>query len=189
MTLIEEWILQIVEKGENEAFTNIIETFQKPIFMYCYRLLGNRQEAEDATQDIFFKAYQKLEQYKPVCSFSSWIYKIAYNHCLDLSRKRKTYQRIKRLFTFNPVTESIEQTFEKQLFSESLTYALSKLSLQERNLLILRIFEEKTFDEIGLIFGKSTVAVKKQYERTKNKVKKQINESEAKEHEECATLS
>ncbi|ERI10719.1 hypothetical protein HMPREF0083_01179 [Aneurinibacillus aneurinilyticus ATCC 12856] len=55
--------------------------------------------------------------------------------------------------------------------------------------MILRIFEEKTFDEIGLIFGKSTVAVKKQYERTKNKVKKQINESEAKEHEECATLS
>ncbi|MED0707628.1 sigma factor [Aneurinibacillus aneurinilyticus] len=55
MTLMEEWILQIVEKGENEAFTNIIETFQKPIFMYRYRLLGNRQEAEDATQDIFLK--------------------------------------------------------------------------------------------------------------------------------------
>lgn len=108
MESIEEWIKK-VQGGDTEAYQPIVEAFQAPIYAYCYRLLGNRQEAEDAAQDILFKSYKRIKDYQPTVSFSAWVYKIAYRHCLNLLRRRSLHRSLQHLF-LPPTSYSAEQT-------------------------------------------------------------------------------
>jgi DNA-directed RNA polymerase specialized sigma24 family protein len=67
---------------------DLIKAYGREIFSYCYHLLRNKEDAEDAVQEIFLKAYYGLEK-KRIASISLWLYKVAYNHCLNILRKRK----------------------------------------------------------------------------------------------------
>lgn len=168
-----EYRVKQVQAGHTEEYAQIVQMFQRPIYVYCWRLLGNQAEAEDAVQDILVHAYQKIGMYTPRVSFSSWLYKMAYRHCLNLIRRQNLQRKFKQcLFPFATTADSAEQVMTRQLFSEPLSRALDQLTVEERNLLVLRIFEEKSFQEIGDIVNKSPDAVKKQYARTRTKLKK-----------------
>ncbi|MDQ0496527.1 RNA polymerase sigma factor [Paenibacillus brasilensis] len=184
-----EYRIKRVQAGKIQDYAFIVKKYQRQILVYCWRLLGNEQEAEDAVQDILVKSFEKINMYKPTVSFSSWLYKIAYYHCLNLIRRKKLHQTLKLgLFTHNmTATDSAAQAIESQLFSEPLSRALNKLTAEERSLLVLRIFEEKSFGEIGEIMNKSQEAIKKKYGRTKTKLKKMM--SPVKEEEECVNFS
>ncbi|WP_246317407.1 RNA polymerase sigma factor [Paenibacillus agri] len=170
---VEQAIMR-VQDGESEQYALIVETFQKPIYRYCCRLLNSRTEAEDAVQEVLVKAYQNIGQYRPLTSFSSWLYKIAYHHCLALLRKRTRQNKILMLFQPGPPAESPEQAMERRIFSEPLAIALAGLSPEERSLLVLRVFEEQSFAEIGEILDKNMEAVKKKYRRTLLKLGKML---------------
>lgn len=181
--LSDEAAIQRVLQGDQQAFVHIVETYQQRIFMYCWRLLNQRQEAEDAVQDILVKAYQKLDTYKPHTSFSSWLYKIAYHHCLNVQRSSSFFQKILPLLRSDKdQSDSAEDEVEKSIFSEPLDRALRKLSSEERNLLVLRVFEEKSYAEIAQIMNKTAESVKKRYSRTLQKIKKWIIEREGEQH-------
>ncbi|MNC63650.1 RNA polymerase sigma factor YlaC [compost metagenome] len=117
------------------------------------------------------------------------MYKIAYNHCLNLLRRRKLQQQVSRFFGREAAAESTEQAVENKMFSEPLASALEMLTVEERNLLILRIFEDKSFEEIGEILGKNMEAVKKRYGRIRHKLKAFMELSEEKEEGECTKAS
>ncbi|MDN4089329.1 RNA polymerase sigma factor [Paenibacillus polymyxa] len=169
-----EYRIKRVQAGEIQDYAYIVKEYQRQIFVYCWRLLGSEQEAEEAVQDIFVNAFEKISRYKPTVGFSSWLYKMAYHHCLNLIRRKNLQRKFKlTLFTSADMTsDSAAQVMERQLFSEPLSRALDQLNAEERNLLVLRIFEEKTFGEIGEIMNKSEDAIKKKYGRTKTKLKK-----------------
>lgn len=169
-----EYRIKRVQAGEIQDYAYIVKGYQRQIFVYCWRLLGSEQEAEEAVQDIFVNAFEKISRYKPTVGFSSWLYKMAYHHCLNLIRRKNLQRKFKlTLFTStNMTSDSPAQVMERQLFSEPLSRALDQLNAEERNLLVLRIFEEKTFGEIGEIMNKSEDAIKKKYGRTKTKLKK-----------------
>ncbi|MFD1908858.1 RNA polymerase sigma factor [Paenibacillus rhizoplanae] len=93
---IEEKIRRI-QGGEGGLYSDVIRLYQQRIYLYCYRLLNNKEEAEDAVQDILIKAYQNIGQYKPQADFTSWLYKIAYHHCLNLLRRQKFQQQVRKL--------------------------------------------------------------------------------------------
>ena len=171
-----EGFVEQVQAGQIEEYIHIINTYQNPLYRYCSRLLGNKHEAEDAVQDRFVRAYEKIHMYKPSVLFSSWLYKIAYHYCLNLIRKRNIQQKFKWWFAHELTTESAEDTVGKSLFDEPLHSALKKLSVEERNLLVLRVFEEKSFAEIGEILNKSTETVKKRFGRTKIKLQQYMTE-------------
>ena len=88
MTDEKAWVLQ-AQQGNDEAFTNLVETYQKPIYNLCYRMVGEPEEAEDAAQETFLRAYQNLHRYDPSRSFGTWILSIAAHYCIDRLRKRK----------------------------------------------------------------------------------------------------
>jgi len=166
-----------VQKGDSSYYVEVVQKYQQAIYRYCLRLLGNQQDAEDAAQDIFIKAFESIMQYKNTVSFSSWLYKIAYRHCLNLLRKRKYQLRLLlRLFTPEVTAESPEQTMDNRLFSPQLMYALTALSPEDRSMLILRIFEERTFEELGEIMGCKPEAAKKRVSRMKEKIRKKMAE-------------
>ncbi|MCE3199814.1 RNA polymerase sigma factor [Paenibacillus sonchi] len=170
MEAIEETIRRI-QSGEIYLFANIVNEYQQRIYIYCLRLLRNEDEAEDAVQDIMLKVFEKIKSYHPKVTFTSWMYKVAYNHCLNLLRKRRIRQQFNWLFRQEVTAESAEQSVVKKMVSEPVADALSMLTTEERNLLILRVFEEKTFEEIGEILGKSMDAVTKKYGRVRQKMK------------------
>ncbi|ETT55612.1 MULTISPECIES: RNA polymerase sigma factor [unclassified Paenibacillus] len=177
MDPIEEKIRRI-QGGEGGLYSDVIRLYQQRIYLYCYRLLNNKEEAEDAVQDILIKAYQNIGQYKPQADFTSWLYKIAYHHCLNQLRRQKSRQQLRKLIGQEVTEKSAEQMVENRLFSEPVSAALGKLDVEDRNLLILRIYEDKSFAEISEILGVSTATVRKRYERTREKLKKAIERKE-----------
>ncbi|WP_246553374.1 RNA polymerase sigma factor [Paenibacillus tritici] len=177
MDSIEEKIRRI-QAGEAPLFSDVIRLYQQRIYLYCFRLMNNKEEAEDAVQDVFIKAYQNIGQFRPQTNLSSWLYKIAYHHCLNLLRRQKFQLQLRKLLRQEVAVDGAEQMVENRLFSEPVSAALAKLDVEDRNLLILRIYEDKSFAEIGEILGISTPAVRKRYERTRGKLKKAIERRE-----------
>ena len=76
------WIT-LTRQGNTAAFGKIVEKYQRPVYNLCYRLLGNAVEAEDAAQEIFIRAYTRLESYDDRRQFSTWLFSIAANYCID----------------------------------------------------------------------------------------------------------
>lgn len=180
MDRIEQYIADI-KAGDIEKFSYIVNQYERPFFIYCSRILNSEQDAEDAIQEIFFKAYKSIHSYKPQYSFNSWLYKIAYNHCINILRKRKVYEKAKSLLFLEERSKSSTEVHERSIFSPAFEKVFLSLSHEERSLLILHVFHEKTYQEISEITGTSSEAVRKRISRTKMKVKKTWMEREGEE--------
>ena len=81
------WIVR-ARRGDDEAFSRLVEAYQRPVFSVCYRMLGDAAEAEDAAQETFIRAYTCIDSYDPSRKFSSWLLAIASHYCIDLLRRR-----------------------------------------------------------------------------------------------------
>lgn len=85
--LVNKRIRQVL-KGDQNAYADIVNLYQHKLYQICYRMLGNKQEAEDIAQEAFVRAYINLHSYDQKRKFSTWIYRIATNLCIDRIRKR-----------------------------------------------------------------------------------------------------
>ena len=83
-----DW-LKKAQKGDDLAFSYLVEAYQRPVYNLCYRMLGNAGDAEDAAQETFIRAYKALHSYDPSRKFSTWLLSIASNYCIDQHRRRK----------------------------------------------------------------------------------------------------
>lgn len=139
-------------------------------------MLGSIQEAEDVTQEVFIKVYSNISSYKENTQFNSWIYRIAYNECISTLRKRK---RSKLVQFFNDIV-NIEDIsingYQDDSFGSPLYDALSKLTPIDRTLLILRIVDDKSYEEIAEIMQKKPPALRKQFERALVKLRRILKE-------------
>lgn len=153
------------------AFDSIIEQYGKRIYNYCFGMLRSQYDAQDAVQEIFFKAYQNFNKLENPDALQSWLYRIASNHCTTQLRKKKLIQYIS-------LSDSLvckDQPFDELLnneYSKELSRVLNKLTVYERNVLTLRVLGGFDYSEIGLILKKQPAALRKQYERVKVKVEK-----------------
>jgi RNA polymerase sigma-70 factor, ECF subfamily len=83
-----DWVVQ-AQQGSDEAFTRIVETYQTPVYNLCYRMLGESEAAEDASQETFLRVYQHLHRYDQKRPFATWLLSIAAHYCIDRLRRRK----------------------------------------------------------------------------------------------------
>lgn len=81
--------LALTRKGESTAFSHIVEKYQQPVYNLCYRMLNNPNDAEDAAQEVFVRAFFKLDSYDDTAKFSTWLFSIASHYCIDTLRKRR----------------------------------------------------------------------------------------------------
>lgn len=170
-TLVDEAINQ-VRAGDREAFAIIIRAFERQIYTYCYYILKSREEAEDAVQDIFVKVYRELERYRKLESFSAWLYKVAYHHCLDQIRKRKRRSRLLSLYK-----EQYPKAYSDPSDEGPVQLLMGSLSAEESNLLILKVVEQYSFEEMGKIMGCNPATLRKKFERLRKKlVQQKMNE-------------
>ena len=86
--LVNKRIKQVL-KGDQNAFADIVSLYQHKLYQVCYRMLGNKQESEDIAQEAFVRAYMNLHTFDQKRKFSTWLYRIATNLCIDRIRKKK----------------------------------------------------------------------------------------------------
>jgi len=158
--------------GDDDAFTEIVERYQKPLYNLCYRLLGSHADAEDASQETFMKAYKALSKYDPERPFISWLLAIAYNRCIDqLRRRRLTWVGLEALFDRpDPRSPSPEAAAEAGEHAEGIQQALSTLSVKDRAVVVLRYWYDYSYDEIAETLKLTNSAVKSRLHRARREL-------------------
>jgi RNA polymerase sigma-70 factor, ECF subfamily len=168
------WVLQ-AQQGSDEAFTQLVETYQKPVYNLCYRMLGEPEEAEDAAQETFLRAYQNLHRYDLARSFGTWILSIAAHYCIDRLRKRKF-----AIFSMDAENED-GTTFElpdpaspdpeiesvKREAQERLHLLLKELDATDRAAVVLRYWYDFSEVEIAQSLKLTVSAVKSRLHRSR----------------------
>jgi RNA polymerase sigma-70 factor, ECF subfamily len=166
---IHEWLARS-RKGDDEAFALLVETYQKPVYNLCYRMLGEAQEAEDAAQESFWRAYQALQRYDPQRSFITWLLSIAAHYCIDQQRRRRL-----PTFSMDLITEEIvhdgapnPESVASQLEQDRMLHHLmSQMKPQDRAALVLRYWYDFSDQEIGQALNLSVSAVKSRLHRAR----------------------
>ncbi|MDR0263219.1 MAG: RNA polymerase sigma factor [Sphingobacterium sp.] len=167
-----EELVRAAKEGQHHCYGELISRFQQHILNYCFHMLGQLQEAEDVTQDVFIKGFQRLEQYREGTSFQAWLYAMTYHECLNRLKRAKTLERILQVFSGTaPILQSDVSTARFE-YNEELREALLRLSIKDRHIILQRIVEELRFEEIAEQLQMSTPAVRKRYERAKKQLKK-----------------
>ena len=168
----ERALINAAAAGDDDAFTKIVERFQKPVYNLCYRLLGNHGDAEDASQEAFMKAYRGLGKYDLQRPFVSWLLAIAYNQCIDqLRRRRVTWVGLEALFDrSDPQLPSPELAVEARNEAEDVQKALSTLSVKDRAAVVLRYWYDYSYDEIAETLSLTNGAVKSRLHRARREL-------------------
>jgi len=151
-------IVRLVLRGKQEAFGQLVERYQKPIFNFIYRFYGNYELAQELTQETFLRCYQFLKSYDPERKFSTWLYTVAKNLCIDELKKQRSAHEIplddvlsavdakdaEGSIHHNQQTECIrgEENFK-------LLEALQELPAAARTVLLLHYFQGLSYQEIG----------------------------------------
>lgn len=176
------WVEQ-ARAGDQRAFGLLVQAYQKPVFNLTYRMLGNAQEAEDAAQETFLRAYSSLRQYQMDHKFSTWLFAIANHHCIDRLRKRRvSFVSIED----NPVLENLTGEAplpERQALlreqSAEMQRLLQQLEPEYRLPLVLRYWEDYSYEDIAETMGITVAAVKSRLFRARQQIAKLYVEREA----------
>src|SRR6201988_2160635 len=139
--------------GNAEAWGGLYRPHAPPIFRFCRRAMPTREDAEDATMDIFIKVRQKLSQYDATRPFTAWLYTVAANHCWDLLRRRRLRQdretgKVESLPLEHPDPGQLEKLIERRT-SQEVRRALDRLPARARMALVLRYYAEMSYDDIA----------------------------------------
>jgi RNA polymerase sigma-70 factor (ECF subfamily) len=133
--------------GDGAAFAPIVERYQRLLFTVALRMLGNEDEANDAAQNAFVKAYQKLATFDPGRRFFSWIYRILVNECLNQRREQRPAEPISP--DLAAAEEGPADLFETVERRKRVQAAILALPMEYREVIVLRHFTELSYEEIG----------------------------------------
>lgn len=165
---IVEWVIAARDNGDQQAFAELVYTYQDAVYNLCYRMLSERMEAEDATQEAFMKAYNNLYRYDTNRSFKTWVMSIASNHCIDQIRKR----RLKYLSLDEPLpghmqlslgvehSVSPEREAQRNERGEYIQDLLDQLSEDDRVGIVLKYWYDYSYAEIADVLDTTESAIK-----------------------------
>ncbi|MEG0440319.1 MAG: RNA polymerase sigma factor [Solibacillus sp.] len=158
--------IRFINGGEDE-FEEIINLYGEKLLRYATAILCDHHEAENIVQEVFLSAYQNRVTFDGD-NLSAWLYKITYNRCLNQLKKRK-------FLFFNEIRSEIVLPEKDKGFSDETFRALQKLKPKERVLVYGRIMDGQSYEELAQLTGSSPAALRKQYQRAKDKLVKYLN--------------
>ena len=170
MSIDEVQRLHQAQNGSEDAFASLVETYQTPVYNLCYRMLGDAQEAEDAAQETFWRAYQAIKRYDPQRPFITWLLSIAAHYCIDQQRKRRLPTIDLELLPEEGApdpTPSPENVLARTEEERMLRKLLVELNPQDRAALIMRYWYDFSDQEIAQALSLTVSAVKSRLHRTR----------------------
>ncbi|HMS40129.1 MAG TPA: sigma-70 family RNA polymerase sigma factor [Pyrinomonadaceae bacterium] len=160
---------------DTRAFEEIVSRYKRKVFYTAYRLLDNREEAEDYAQEIFLKIYRNIKTLSEPATFEGWLHRITVNTCLNAIEKRKRTPAIKIHLDADeenqgfdiPSKSNTEKKYEAEEIRNCLEKALAKLEPTGRNAIVLRDIEEMSYEEIASSLKLGLSAVKMRIHRAR----------------------
>jgi len=180
---IKDHILNDAISGDIEAFNLIYEKYVDRIYNYTYYRIGNKNDAEDVTAKVFYRALKKIRYYKNLgVPFSAWLYRIAHNLVANWHRdnSRKKEVPIEENVNLQHQDQPPEIVMIQDEENEKLIRALKNLSPERQQLIILKYVERLSNSEIGIIMGRSEGAIKSLYHRTLSSLRNEYDKKEKK---------
>lgn len=156
-TLDDDKLVEMARSGDQDSFGEIVRRWDRRIFALCFGMLGREDEARDATQEAFVSAYRSLEKFRGDAKLSSWLHRIAVNQCLTVKRRQKV--RSEDLFDDTETAESDrfmadrryspDRNAEQAERTYVVRHALNTLPTDLRQVVVMKEFEDMTFQEIA----------------------------------------
>jgi RNA polymerase sigma-70 factor (ECF subfamily) len=163
-----EHLVSLAKQGRQDAFSELVRHLQHKVFRYCYPMLGNRQDAEDAVQETFVRAYEQLHRYEETGAFVGWLLTIAHRMCLNKMKKRRRMLALfRRMAHETAVQGSGVKTDESAAEAMAL---LEPLPPDARGLVILKVIHGMSYEEMSVIFKAKPASLRKQFERARKKL-------------------
>lgn len=173
-----------VKKGDQNAFSEIVEIFKNGVYQICFRLLGNRHEAEDVAQETFIRAYVNIRTYNQNLKFSTWLFRIATNLCIDKIRKKKPdfyldaeLSGTDGLTMYSQIPSDTvlpEKELESLELQEAVQGEILKLPEKYRSVIVLKYIEELSLNEISEILNLPLGTVKTRIHRGREALRQQL---------------
>jgi RNA polymerase sigma-70 factor, ECF subfamily len=178
-------VVLLAKRGDESAYRELVRRYERPVFSLVYRMVRNRELAEDLSQETFIKVLNALESYRPEFKFSSWVFKIANNAAIDHLRRREldtlslegsphaeTPQMVEA--TALQIGErgetALEAVANKELGGE-IEQAIARLRPEYRTCILLRHVEGRAYEEISEILGLPLGTVKTYIHRARNELR------------------
>ncbi len=162
------------QKGDERCFEELVHKHTRGVLNLVFRYLGDAARAEDVSQDIFVKVYKARMKYEPKAKFSTWLYRIAVNHCLNEIRARKSQPSLAAPISDiveEPEGENPDARLSRMELQRAVKAAIDALPENQRMAVILSRYEDMSYDEIAEAMGMSLEAVKSVLFRAKENLK------------------
>jgi RNA polymerase sigma-70 factor (ECF subfamily) len=166
----EEIIKKLVHSNDTSAFSVLYDKYADKIYYKCLSFVKDKQLAQDLTHDIFVKIFITIKKFKFESSFSTWVYRITYNFCIDYLRRQQKYS-VSRLNEEDDIGEEVEDTDELFAISvENLEVLLEQIPTEDKAILLMKYQDELSIKDITGTLEISESATKMRLKRAKEKV-------------------
>jgi RNA polymerase sigma-70 factor (ECF subfamily) len=176
----EKYLIERVKAGDKEAFTGLVEAYKNMVFTVCLRMLSSEADAEEAAQDVFVKAYRSISSFQAKAKFSTWLYRITYNNCISMIRKRVKMIDLVDEIPEGEVDERDMNGLENLSAEERSMYLKMAIeSLAETDAVVVTLFyyDELSLDEIAGVTGLSSSNIRIKLHRSRKKMYQVICEN------------
>lgn len=170
----EQKLIALAQQGDQSAFEQLLDRYQKPVYHQALRLVGNPEDAADVTQEVFIKVWKHLPSFRGESEFSTWLHRLTDNAAIDLIRREKKRRGDSSLddeesAVFQPVDPALtpQQTVERKELQQALADGLAQLSEEHRQVLVMREVNGLSYEQIGEILGLSPGTVKSRIARAR----------------------
>jgi RNA polymerase sigma-70 factor (ECF subfamily) len=174
----DEEIVSKIQAGKSELFGEIIDRYENKLVSYASKLILDHDMAEDAVQEAFIKTYRDIQSFDIKRKFSSWIYRIVHNESINQVRKNSKnvdMDEVGEIASSIDIANETATKIDNQKLSTQLLEAISKLPLKYREVVMLRFYEDKSYDEISDILRLPGNTVGTYISRAKIDLKKNLN--------------
>jgi RNA polymerase sigma-70 factor, ECF subfamily len=177
MQVIEEWVEQC-RKGQSRAFAHVVREMQQRVYCFLYRMTQNREQAEDLAQETFLRAYRQLANYDcKKAAFSTWLFTLARNLCLDDFRRRKPTQttleeavNLEAASGFTPYCAANDKEIEQKI-----AQAVESLGTTFREVFVLYEYEDLPLEQIAVVVGRPVGTVKSRLHRARLQLQEKLS--------------
>lgn len=176
--MTDEELVDLVCKGETRRFEELVQRHQDAVYSMALRYTPERSDAEDVAQEVFLRAFRSISAFRREAKFSTWLYRITYNLCVDWARKNRRGR-----FTWRTIEEDEEiadgrWNVEAEALSKSaaaeIRRAADRLEERYRSVIMMYYYEDLSYEEIGEILGVQTKTVETRLYRARRMLRKML---------------
>ena len=173
--MTEEALVKAARRGDDAAFEELVRRYEKKVYALSLRLCGNSEDAQEAAQEAFLSAWQGLKFFRGEASFSTWLYRLTSNAAIDLLRRRKapalSLEDEEAPIDLPDPGPTPEEAAERRELREEIEAGLNALSVEHRQVLVLREMHQLSYEEIAGVLELDVGTVKSRISRGRKKLR------------------